>query len=480
MAQVSEHIAKPRSRSAGRSSGARQALFQLVAPVVASALVVGAVGGFALAATLTITAALGASGTAEWLSLVQAHGHIQLFGWAGLFVLGVASHFLPRLRGQPLAGQRFVLPLLITQLVALTLRAFGQPLATATSAGIWRALFAVSGIVELAALGGLAALIAITFARGPALRTRPAFLAVLPLLALAFLSLALAALLNLVNVIAASRTHAMLVAAPGDSTNVTLGLFGFLLPMTLAMSAQSLPMYAGLAPFPRMLLWPLAGVYALGLALLCGTSLVGWPAVLAGFGMLLVGGALLFFVAIFIKMMRQRGRLPHKVADLAPSAETAARTYRTHIAAQRATYGPFVALVASAYLWACVGGILLVIDGIATLFDAGLPLSYDAARHSFAAGFIALLICGIAPRMLPGFSGGHIRSPRLVTATLWIGNSAALLRVGSALAAPYAATGFATALTQKAFALSGPLGLALALVLLLNLWPAIFPAARGE
>ena len=131
-------------------------------------------------------------------------------------------------------------------------------------------------------------------------------------------------------------------------------------------------------------------------------------------------------------------------------------------------------------LWACMGSILLVIDGLAMLFGAGLPLSYDAARHSFAAGFIALLICGIAPRMLPGFSGGHIRSPRLVTATLWIGNSAALLRVGSALAAPYAANGFATALTQTAFALSGPLGLALALVLLLNLWPAIFPAARGE
>ncbi|WIG61879.1 MAG: hypothetical protein OJF49_004628 [Ktedonobacterales bacterium] len=479
MAHVSEHIERSQ-RTAAKSSGVRQAPFHLVAPVVASALVVGAAGGFALAATLTITSALGASGTAEWLALVQAHGHLQLYGWAGLFVLGVASHFLPRLRGRPLAGQRFVLPLLLAQLTALTLRAFGQPLATASDAGIWRVLFAASGIVELAALGGLATIIAVTFARGPALRTRPAFLAVLPLLALAFLSLTLAALLNLANVIAASRTPAVLVAPPGDSTNVTLGLFGFLLPMALAMSAQSLPMYAGLAPFPRMLLWPLAGVYALGLALLCGTSLMGWPILLAGFGMLLVGGALLFFVAIFIKMMRQRGRLPHKVADLAPSAETAARNYRSHVITQRATYGPFVALVASAYIWACVGGILFVIDGMATLFGAGLPLSYDAARHSFAAGFIALLICGIAPRMLPGFSGGHIRSPRLVTATLWLGNCAALLRVGSALAAPYATSGFAHALTEAAFALSGPLGLALALVLLLNLWPAIFPAAHDK
>jgi uncharacterized protein involved in response to NO len=101
----------------------------------------------------------------------------------------------------------------------------------------------------------------------------------------------------------------------------------------------------------------------------------------------------------------------------------------------------------------------------------------DAARHSLAVGFIALLICGVAPRMLPGFSGGRIRSARLVTATLWLGNGAALLRVGPLLAAPVlAALGPAgVAAGALAFGLSGPTGLALAIILAVNLWPALWP-----
>ncbi len=57
------------------------------------------------------------------------------------------------------------------------------------------------------------------------------------------------------------------------------------------------------------------------------------------------------------------------------------------------------------------------------LFGAVPVFAIDAIRHSLSVGFITLLICGIAPRMLPGFSGGNIASP-------------ALLRVGSLLLAP--------------------------------------------
>jgi uncharacterized protein involved in response to NO len=147
------------------------------------------------------------------------------------------------------------------------------------------------------------------------------------------------------------------------------------------------------------------------------------------------------------------------------------------VSAERGAYGPFVALVASAYLWAMLGGALYMVDGVAEALGLTSPLNPDAARHSLAVGFIALLICGVAPRMLPGFSGGRIRSVRLVTATLWLGNGAALLRVGSLLAAPaLAALGpGGAAADQLAFGLSGPTGLALAIALAINLWPTLWP-----
>jgi hypothetical protein len=155
----------------------------------------------------------------------------------------------------------------------------------------------------------------------------------------------------------------------------------------------------------------------------------------------------------------------------------ASDNYRRQVSRERNAYGPFVALVASAYLWALLGGALLLIDGLAELVGLSAPFAPDAARHSLALGFVALLICGIAPRMVPGFSGGHIRSASLVTATLWLGNSAAVLRVGALLVAPLLnALGPAGSfLDALLFGLSGPLGLALAICLAVNLWPALFP-----
>src|SRR5215469_1789006 len=94
--------------------------------------------------------------------------------------------------------------------------------------------------------------------------TRPAFLGVFPYLVGAFCALGIASCVNLVSVIQASRS-AGLVPPTTDALNVMLGLFGFLVPMALAMSAQSLPMYAGLQAFPRRILWPLAVVYFSGL-----------------------------------------------------------------------------------------------------------------------------------------------------------------------------------------------------------------------
>jgi uncharacterized protein involved in response to NO len=461
----------------------RQEPFARVAPVLSGALLIGASGGFVLAAVLTSTQAAHVAGGLWWRALVQAHGHLQLYGWAGLFVLGVALHFLPRLRGAPLAFAHYV-PWILGALVAsLALRAVCQPLVTLSGAGLWRVGLVLSGLLEALALGGAVAVLAVTARRGPPMTTRPALWSVVPFIITAFSALGLASLVNLGNMIAAAMAPSGLAAPTGDDLNVTLGLLGFLVPMALAMSARSLPMYAGLDAFPKRTLWPTAFTYVAGLALallgiVAGNRVGSWSGAIAGLGLALVGGVLLVYVAIFMRMMTTRGRLPQRVAKLAPSPEAATRSYQTRVVHERGAFGPFVALVASAYLWAVLGGVLLVINGLAQLIGLAPPLAPDAARHSLALGFIALLICGISPRMVPGFSGGRILSPALVVATLWLGNAAALLRVGSLLLAPaLAATGPAGAgVDALAFGLSGPVGLALAICLAVNLWPAIWPA----
>ncbi len=474
-----------RAPGASTNKGRRQEPFSRVAPLLRAALLLGSGGGFLLASVLTLTQALRVVSGPWWTALAQAHGHVQVYGWAALFVVGVALHFLPRLRGAPLAAPRLVPWLLSAQIASLLLRICSQPLLVAQAPGrpLWRLLLMASGPLECIALLGLPLLLFLTSRRGPALAARKAFAGVLPFIACAFGSLAIASCVNLLNVLAAAAGGG-LVPAAGDDLNVTLGLLGFLVPMALAMSAQSLPMYAGLEAFPRQILWPLAGVYLTGLVLTCvGTdSDLSWASVPRGIGLSLLGLVIIIFVVVFMRMMRTRGRLPKRVSDLAPSPMVAAQTYQKQITREKSAYGPFVALVASAYLWAMLGGLLLLVDGGFIVSGAEPLFSLDAMRHSLAVGFITLLICGIAPRMLPGFSGGKIASARLVSATLWLGNSAALLRVGSLLVAPAASMlmvgGYS--LTSLLFGLSGPLGLALVLCLTINLWPALRSSPSKE
>ncbi|HLG62403.1 MAG TPA: hypothetical protein VKY19_10745 [Ktedonosporobacter sp.] len=469
-----------RSTGATANGVVRQEPFSRVAPLLKSALLFGAGGGFVLATVLTLTRAFSLPAGSWWTPLVQAHGHLQLFGWAGLFVLGVALHFLPRLRGASLALPG-LLPWLLGALVSgLLLRACSQPLLAITGAEIWRILLVISGVLECVALVGAVALLAMTALHGPSLANRQAFQQILPFIVMAFGSLGLASVINLVNVIQAASSGS--VPPANDDLNVTLGLLGFLVPMALAMSARSLPMYSGLEAFPQKLMWPLAITYCLGLMLLCAGTMMSapWSGIITGGGMIGMGAVVILFVGIFLRLMRSRGRLPRKVTELAPAPQAVANSYRAKVTKERKDYGPFVLLVASAYLWAVLGGTLLVVDGVMQLMGAGPILALDAIRHSFAIGFIALLICGVAPRMISGFSGGNIMSPKLVRATLWLGNSAALLRVGSLLVAPLLALFQGTGYTIVAvtFGLSGPIGLALAICLAVNLWPALGHSSR--
>lgn len=178
--------------------------FAHVAPMLDAALLSGAAGGFVLATILTLTSAFDSAIGPWWTAIAQAHGHLQLYGWAGLFVLGVAFHFLPRLRGSPLLAPRWIPWILAGVISSLILRAFSQPLLALDGAGIWRIVLIMSGVVECMALLAAVLLFAATAIRGPTLSTRPAFRGILPLLIGAFCSLGLATIINLLNMIQAA------------------------------------------------------------------------------------------------------------------------------------------------------------------------------------------------------------------------------------------------------------------------------------
>ena len=120
-------------------------------------------GGFGFGAA----AFLWPPATACWAELTEAHGHLQLFGWGGLMVLGVGLFFLPRLRGAPLAAPSLVLPALLL----LSGRGWAIRLATALACGSGPASRAgaqpLAGSFELGGAGLGVAALARTARRGP-------------------------------------------------------------------------------------------------------------------------------------------------------------------------------------------------------------------------------------------------------------------------------------------------------------------------
>jgi uncharacterized protein involved in response to NO len=105
-----------------------------------AAVLIGALAGAALGAiNLTWIAVWGFTGIMPrwdwWPALIQAHGNAQLYGWTGLFIIGIACHSLPRMlrKDPPSAGR--ARGIFVMVLGGLMLSLIAQPLAARTPFG---------------------------------------------------------------------------------------------------------------------------------------------------------------------------------------------------------------------------------------------------------------------------------------------------------------------------------------------------------
>lgn len=416
-------------------------------PFLRASLALALIGGFGLGGALFAAAPLGLPGGRWWSAAAQAHGHIQLFGWAGLLVFGIGFHFLPRLRGVPLAwptGAGIVLGLLLAGLI---LRALAQPtlavVGTGLVARVLRAGLIGSGVLELAGVTLMLALLGRTLRVGPPVRAGSGLRQILPFRGTAFAACWLALALNLAGLLAAARGGTALVAAPLDRWTADLALHGFLVPIGIAMSARLFPLYLRTAPARSPLLRAGLGCLLGGLALrIAGEGRELVP--LGGIGQLAQAGAL--------------GLLAHALGVFA-------RPVPLPRSPVRSPSDPVVWHARTAYAWLVVAALVLAWRGASALGMVRAAPSRDVEIHALGVGFVTILILGVGARLLPGFARRPLRRPRLVWLTLALGNGAALLRVGPLLVSAYVPA----PLLGTALALAGPLGLLALVTFSLNL-----------
>jgi uncharacterized protein involved in response to NO len=428
-------------------------------PYVWAAIAAATIAGFGFGTAAFAMVALGWGAGPWWPALVQAHGHLQLFGWGGLMVLGVGFFFLPRLRGAPLAHPALLPWVLGLMGAGLAVRAVAQPASGIAPGGLVGAALAVSGMLELAGVTLAVVVLAATAREGPPLKQRTGLVPVFPYLVVSFGALWLALALNAAALIRSAWDGAAMVPSGWENAVVFLGLDWFLVSVSVAVSARSFPLFLWLrVPSSRGLrlaLWP----FLVGLTLRLFGSWFGVSTAAAA-GALLEGASLIAFGTILsvVPVRRREGGAPRGDVHYIRPVEY---------------------LLVPAYIWLAVTGLLQIGMGL-SLFGLRLGLVPDLERHALGSGFVTLLILGMGQRMLPGFSGRRIASIPLVWATAVLGNAGALLRVLPLLVATLAGpAAWPFGSLQGTLALSGALGLAAVLCFAVNL-RRTFRRVKGE
>jgi hypothetical protein len=312
---------------------------------------------------------------------VNAHGHAQLFGWVGLFVMGFGYQMLPAIWQRRLRATRLV-PFAFTAMVAglvirtATMAAAGAS-SGASSQGAIRAAMA-GGILEIAAITTFVVQLGLTWHASRA-RRQP-YLSFLAAGLVFFVAQAVFCLWHTVNTMGAVDRQALLwQVATYQAVLRDLQIHGFILFLVLGVSMHILPRFYGVAEVTARrarVAWWLLAVGVAGEATLfllyrfTGRHLLA-AALLVPWGML-AGGAL--SVAAVFRPWRPF-----------PRPERSAKFVR------------------AAYLWLAGSFVLLLLLPVYQL-ATGLRFShayYGSIRHAITVGFASQMIMGVAAHVVP-------------------------------------------------------------------------------
>jgi uncharacterized protein involved in response to NO len=327
-------------------------------------------------------------------AFLQAHGHAQIFGWIGTFILGIGFYSLTKMGNLPAVAIPRGWYCYGLWTAGITLRWFEGIVGWQ-----WRVLLPLSALLELTAFlmffrtvsshrrgappGGVSA---------TPRRPEPWMLMVIGS-TLGFLA---TLVMNLVTTLQVSmdNTGPALAHVP-DQRLVTLATWGFLVPAVWGFNSRWLPVFLGLdQPRPRFLFLALA---------------LAWTAILAEFaGRLTWFAALLPFAAlavVFALHIAEPPSRPAKTTGVHPS---------------------FPFFVRLAYVWLLVAAALSVRASWSDV-NGGI---WGASRHALTVGFLSTMVFAIGQRILPAFCGARVLySPRLMLLSLAALNIGCVLRV---------------------------------------------------
>ena len=333
---------------------------------------------------------------------VQAHGHAQIFGWIGTFILGIGFYSIPKLRRMtPFA--------LWAAWACWALWTLGVSLRWLT--GVyqwqWRVVLPLSAALEVLAF-------VIFFRSVSGHRPRDSGKQKLEDWVIVVIVAAVGLLVTLLVNLGATLFLAYRGISPDlptqfDQRFLVLETWGFLVPFVWGFSAKWLPVFLGLRPIRGRTLLMAVAVNSTGVI----AAMMGW---MRSAVILLLGGII---VAVWALRFFERTQQPAKV---------------------KGVHASFPVFVRLGYVWAIIAAAL----GIWASSVEGSHGIWGASRHALTVGFLATMVFSVGQRILPAFSGMRLLfSAKLMFLSLLLLGTGCLLRVSSEILAYQGLAGWA-------------------------------------
>ncbi len=454
----------------------RQVEFQI--SYIWAALAVAVFMGFAIGTHLSFVIGFDFQLGDGFVGYIQTHGHVQLVGWVGLFIMGISLHFLPRLAGVPITHQHWLKWILRLVTSGLVLRSVGHSIipyivGSRFFAPVSWMVFGSSLFLWFAILLYAALLIHI-FRRIDSTPKRPALSQIAPYFLMMLAGWLIYMTLNLILIFHMVFSKAVTLNPAWNEFAIQVFVGLVLLPVIFVFSLRTFPLFLRL-PSTN---WHIRGVAWAYLFSFCLQLLptmpspVNLPSGIAPF--LSTSGAILkSLIVLWIVWQLDiltRLKKPWTVDRiLEPGAD---RKATRNGLPDYGEFGRFERLLVASYSWLALGAMFEISYGTAALFGLSTLHVSDAIRHIYLLGFATNLIFGMSVRMIPGFIGKkRIASNKLVDATFYLVNSAAICRI-LPLVLPesfFWASPLGVEIAKAAFAFSGVFGMAALICLWMNL-----------
>lgn len=395
--------------------------------------------GAAWGAVLLLRIATSGSFTAISIHDINAHGHAQIFGWVGLFVMGFAYQMFVHWPTATRNERRAVAVSLALMMGGIVLRVVGEPLHELPG---FRSLALTGAGVEIVAIGIFMAVVvrALRVPNRVIPAERPYVTAAVVLF---FVQAVYEGVLLLAMTGAGSTEHLLLVVSTWQAPLRDLQIHGFALLMILGVGLWFFPRTFGFDRPSRALVT------------------VGWIVILAA----VVGESVALVLMRTTEQRAWAGLLYGSILVLAGTSLALVRRWLP--GAGPAKIERSVKFVRAAALWLLISMSMLVLAPVyiffflptaGTLSETGRHAAeigfshayYGAVRHAITVGFISMTIMGVSARVVPMLGGLSTRR----MSPLWL--PFILVNIGCAMRVTLQ---MATDLIQPAFAMVGVSGI---------------------